>query len=91
MSESAINFFKIVVYPLITEKSVTGVELRNQVTFIVDLSASKRDISRAIREYFNVDLVKVNTMITPKGLKKAIVTFKTREGATEVAVALGII
>ena len=90
MSERT-SFHKIIYYPLITEKAVTGVELRKQVTFIVNPKATKTDIKRAIKEYFKVDVAKVNTMNTPKGLKKAIVTFKTKDDAMEVAVALGIL
>jgi ribosomal protein L23 len=90
-AEAKASFFKVVKYPLITEKSVMEVEALKKVTFIVDGKATKRDVLRAVGGYFDVEVAKVNTLITPKGLKKAIVTLETRDQATEVAVALGII
>ncbi|MFQ5870608.1 MAG: 50S ribosomal protein L23 [Candidatus Geothermarchaeales archaeon] len=89
MSEA--GFFRIVKYPLITEKAVTQVESLNKVTFMVDEKATKRNIKAAVESYFDVSVNKVNLLTTPKGGKKAIVTFSSRDAATEVAIALSII
>jgi large subunit ribosomal protein L23 len=88
---SEVDFFKVIRYPLITEKAVTQVELLNKVTFIVDEGSTKRGIKEAVESYFEVSVSKVNVLTTPLGDKKAIVTFPSRDAATEVAIALGII
>lgn len=90
-AEARTSFFKVIKYPLITEKSVMEVEALKKITFIADEKSTKREIQRAVEKYFGVDVAKVNTLITPKGLKKALVTLKTKDQATEVAVSLGII
>ncbi|MFQ5950929.1 MAG: 50S ribosomal protein L23 [Candidatus Geothermarchaeales archaeon] len=88
---SEVAFFRIVKYPLITEKAVTQVESLNKVTFMVDEKSTKRKVKAAVETYFDVSVDKVNVLTTPKGEKKAIVTFPSRDAATEVAIALGII
>jgi len=85
------SFHDIIKYPLMTEKAITELELRGKVTFIVDLKANKKLIKDVIEKYFEVKVKKVNTMITPKGLKKAIVTFENIDDARKVAIALGIL
>ena len=47
--------------PLITEKSTIERELRNIVTFSVDLRATKMDIKRAVEELFSVKVLEVRT------------------------------
>ena len=52
---------KIVVKPLVTEKSM--VKVQDKVySFVVDRKANKIEISKAIEELFGVDVLKVNTM-----------------------------
>ena len=84
-------FHKVIKYPLITEKVITEIESKKKITFIVEKNASKSLINHAISNYFNVEILSINTSNTSKGLKKAIVTFKETEQATEVAVTLGVI
>ncbi len=84
-------FYKYVKYPVITEKSVLMVEKENKITLVVDEKATKRDIKNAIKEHFDVDVKKVNIMITPKEGKKAIVTLKNPDDTMKLAAALGIL
>jgi len=84
-------FYKVVKTPLITEKAVLQVERLGKVTLIVDMKANKRLIKQVVEKKFGVKVKKVNTMITPKGEKKAIVTFMNKDDAMKVAVALGIL
>lgn len=93
MSDSPrlVSFFQVVKYPLITEKSVMQVEREKKVTFIVEEKSNKEAVKQAIESYFEVKVDKVNTLFTPEGEKKAIVTFAKADDAKEVAIALGII
>jgi len=92
MSKVGIDpFYKIVKTPLVTEKSVLQVERLGKITLIVDINANKKQIKDIIEKKFGVKVKKVNTMITPKGEKKAIVTFTNVDDAMKVAVSLGIL
>lgn len=84
-------FYKYVKYPLITEKSVLMVERENKIILIVDKKATKSLIKKIIREHFDLDVKKVNILVTPKGEKKAIVTFYNADDALRVATALGVL
>jgi Ribosomal protein L23 len=53
--------------------------------------ASKADIKRSVERAFNVRVESVNTLITPKGEKRAIVKLKPEYKATELATKLGML
>ena len=57
---SNIKNYKIIVKPIITEKSSLGSEY-NQVTFQVDRGSTKKDIKNAVENIFKVKVKKVNT------------------------------
>jgi large subunit ribosomal protein L23 len=82
---------KIVLYPLITEDSVKLIEDENKITFIVDITASKREVTRAVEELYEIEVDKVNTCITAKGKKKAYVKLTPEFKAAELASKLGIL
>ncbi len=75
---------------VITQDTVALIERENKITFIVDINATKRDIKRAVEELYEVEVEKVNTLITPQGEKKAYVKLKPEYPASELAVKLGI-
>ncbi len=52
--------YRILVRPLVTEKSTAGPQ-DGKYTFVVDKRASKEQIKRAVQERFNVKVVDVNT------------------------------
>jgi len=63
------NIYDIIKRPIITEKtSVMAGELK-QFTFEVDVRANKIEIKDAMERLFNVDVLKVATLILP--LKRA--------------------
>jgi len=66
------------------------IEEENKLVFYVDRRATKRDIKRAVEELFNVEVSKVNVLITPDGRKKAYVKLKEGYDAGEIAANLGI-
>ena len=82
---------RILNYPHMTEKSVALIEKENKIVFIVSRSADKKQIKEAFEKVFEVKVAKVNTLITPKGEKKAFVKLKPEFKAIDVAVKLGIV
>jgi large subunit ribosomal protein L23 len=80
----------VIQYPLITEDVVNLIEEENKITFIVDMRADKKAIKRAVEELYEVDVDKVNTLITSKGLKKAFVKLAPESKASDLAIKLGI-
>lgn len=52
----------IIIKPVITEKSMTGVASATKYTFKVAKKATKIDIARAVEEIFGVKVAKVNTV-----------------------------
>jgi len=76
---------------VITQDAVPLIERENKLTFIVDLRATKGDVKRAVEELYGVEVEKVNTMVTPRGEKKAYVKLKPEYKAADLAVELGIL
>jgi large subunit ribosomal protein L23 len=74
-----------------TQKAVSLIEKENKLTFVVRLEATKEDVKRAVEKLYGVEVEKVNTLITPRGEKKAYVKLKPEYKASELAVKLGII
>ncbi|KKN57927.1 hypothetical protein LCGC14_0557100 [marine sediment metagenome] len=84
------NFYAIIKRPLITEKTFDLIEKENKLVFIVDRSANKKQIRRAIEKIHNIKVIRVNTMITTKGEKKAFVKLHPDNSAQDIAIDLGI-
>lgn len=55
--------FKVIVHPLNTESAMKKIEENNTLVFIVDIKANKRQIKDAIKKLYDVDCIKVNTLI----------------------------
>ena len=83
-------FYKIIKKPLITEKTFDLIEKENKLVFLVKRQANKNQIKKAIEKLHNVKVIKVNTMITPKGEKKAFVKLHPEYSAQDIAIDLGI-
>ncbi|MCK9265724.1 50S ribosomal protein L23 [bacterium] len=85
----AVEHFKIVKFPIVTEKSNDVIAL-NKYTFCVDKKYNKIEIKKAVETIYNVKVVDINVVNMPKkkkkykfkiegyrpGYKKAIVTLK---------------
>ncbi len=74
---------------LITEKSTAELE-KNILTAIVDIRAKKPEIKKEIERRFNVKVERVNTLITPKGEKKAYIKLAPEYSAEELLSKLGV-
>ena len=83
--------YRIIKNPITTEKAVRLMESENKLIFIVNNDSSKNDIKYAVENVFKVKIIKVNTLITPKGLKKAYITLSPETPALDVATQLGLI
>ncbi len=57
--------FEVIRRPIITEKAMLAAQYENQYTFEVARRATKPMIRNAVEEAFDVEVVKVNTMIVP--------------------------
>ena len=82
---------EVIVRPLATEKALRLIEEQNTLTFIVSRGASKHDVRRAVEELFGVKVVKVRTLFTPRGEKKAYVKLAPEHNASEIATRMGIL
>lgn len=56
--------------PIITEKSIGLANSQNTYTFLVDKNASKNQICSAIKEMYQVDIIKIRTIKAYTGKKK---------------------
>ncbi len=77
-------------YPFVTEKATLQAEQKNILQFIVDVDDTKNEVKKEIEALYKVNVKTVNTMLTPKGKKKAIVAFQDPNTATELASRLGL-
>lgn len=82
--------YKIIKYPLATEKAVRLMESQNKLIFIVDLKSNKSQIKNAIEQMFNVKITKINTLVTSDGKKKAYVKLSAQTPAIDIATQLGL-
>ena len=85
------DYYRIISHPITTEKAVRLMESENKLTFIVNKNSDKKQIKEAIENIFKVKILKVNTLITPDGRKKAYIRLSPETPALDVATQLGII
>lgn len=85
------NPHDVIMYPLMTERSVSMIENENKLVFVVNLKADKDEIAKAVHELYDVEAETVRTLIDHKGLKKAFVKIKKEYNASDVAIRLGIL
>jgi large subunit ribosomal protein L23 len=83
--------YEVIRYPVMTEVTSRILETENKLVFIVNTSATKTDIRKAVEQLYEVGVEKVNVMITPKAQKKAFVKLHPEYKAVDVAIKLGIL
>lgn len=81
--------YKIVKYPLSTEKSIRLMESQNKLIFVVDIDANKKMIKNAIEDMFKVKVESVNTFVRSGG-KRAYIKFSNENPAIDIATQLGL-
>lgn len=55
--------FAVIKYPVASESAMKQIEDNNTLTFIVDLKANKHHIANAVKELYDISVVKVNTLV----------------------------
>jgi len=85
------SFWDIAIRPVQSEKALRLIEEQNTLTFIVQRTATKSDIKRLFEATFGVKVEKVNTLITPRGEKKAYIKLAKGYSASDIAARLGIL
>ena len=81
---------QVIIRPIVTEASLEGVESENKLAFYVIRTANKNTIKWAVESLYEVVVEKVNTMVMPNGMKKALVRLAPEYSAAEVATNLGV-
>ena len=82
--------YKIIIKPLISEKDFELIEKENKLVIQVALNATKHQIKESMERLYDVKVLKVNTLITPKGQKKAYVKLSEYDDAADIASRMGL-
>lgn len=82
--------YSIIIKPHVTEKTMNLIDQNNELTFVVNRKSNKRSIKQAFEELYSEKVRKVNTHISPNGLKIAYIKLIEEEKAEELAVKLGV-
>ena len=88
--ESTWDAYSIIRQPLSSESAIKTIEDHNTLVFVVDKKATKPQIRKACIDLYKIKVSKVNTLITPKGNKKAYVVLSKEHDALEIANKIGI-
>ncbi|MBD3259479.1 50S ribosomal protein L23 [Candidatus Woesearchaeota archaeon] len=83
--------YKIIKFPLSTEKGVRLMEGENKLVFIVNKKSNKNEVKAAVELLFKAKVLKINILNSSKGLKKAYVKFSPETPAIDIATNLGLI
>jgi len=90
-STATLHDLEVILYPLVTEKSVNMIEAENKITFIVNDGATKPEVKKVLEEAYGIKVNKVNVIRDMKGRKKAIVQVDKKFKASELATKLGVL
>jgi len=83
--EPRLDHHKVIIHPLNTESAMKKIEENNTLVFIVNVKANKRQIKMALKKLYDVDTVKINTLIRPDGSKKAFARLTADVDALDIA------
>jgi|YelNatPaOPRAMG01_1025707.scaffolds.fasta_scaffold04235_27 LSU ribosomal protein L23P len=87
------SIYDVVISPIITEKSTIAKEESNEIEFVVNKMANKKEIKEAVEKIFKVTVLDVRTMNMPgkiktirgihrglrSGYKKAVIRLKQND------------
>merc|ERR1712039_214533 len=83
--------YKVILYPITSDKNVVRMENENTLTFVVALNANKALIKKTFESLLNVKVRSVNTMVRPDGNKKAYIRLAQNHDSLKVASKIGIV
>lgn len=81
----------LLLYPLVTEKTVKMIERENKLVFVVAPNASSRRVAQEFEEMFEVKVDKVNLMRRPDGARVAFIKLASGYNASDISVKLRIL
>merc|ERR1719291_1096134 len=84
-SREKMDKYRIIQCPVTTESAMKKIEEINTLVFLVDINTTKPKIKQAVKEMYDVQCAKVNTLIRPDGRKKAYVHLTQDYDALDVA------
>ncbi|KAJ1993414.1 60S ribosomal protein L25 [Dimargaris cristalligena] len=90
-SQPRLDKYSVIRQPLTTESAMKKIEENNTLVFLVDLRANKHHIRDAIKRLYDVEAIRVNTLIRPDGQKKAYVRLTPDVDALDVANKIGFL
>lgn len=61
--EPRLDQFQVIIHPLNTESAMKKIEENNTLVFIVDIKSNKRQIKESLKKLYDIDTVKINTLI----------------------------
>ena len=61
--EPRLDHHKVIIHPLNTESAMKKIEENNTLVFICDVKANKRQIKEALKKLYDVDCIRINTLI----------------------------
>src|SRR5271170_6730999 len=62
-SEPRLDHFAVIRFPLNSESAMKKIEENNTLVFVVDVKANKYQIKQAIKKLYDVDALKINTLV----------------------------
>lgn len=61
--EPRMDEHRVIIHPMNTESAMKKIEENNTLVFIVDVKANKAQIKQALKKLYDIDTVKINTLI----------------------------
>lgn len=81
-----LHVYDVILRPVVTEKTNENLSDNNQYSFEVALTANKIQVKEAVELIFDVDVVKINTMVMPAKRGRRGRKFYTRKQSWKKAV-----
>jgi len=81
----------VVLYALASEKAVSGIERENKLTLVVEKASTKNQVKAEVEKNYGHKVKSVNILVSPHGVKKAMVAFEKPGVALELAAKLKVI
>ncbi len=76
---------------IMNEKALKMAEKENKIVAIVEINSNKKEISKTMERLYGIKVEKVNTSITPRGEKKAIIKLAKDVSAIDFYAKIGLL
>mmetsp|Transcript_11082 Transcript_11082/g.26666 ORF Transcript_11082/g.26666 Transcript_11082/m.26666 type:complete len:132 (+) Transcript_11082:35-430(+) len=90
-SEKPKSFLKIIKNPVTTESAMKKIQSGNTLVFMVSPRTNKKTIKTIMKKLYKAKIMKVNTLITTEGEKKAYIRLSADSDALDIANKIGFI